>query len=74
MTESLRRLRFLFPGVPGVVGVVLTTFGVFFTAEGLGVSWPGDDAALLYVAALIVLVSQLRIATLARWHDEVATA
>jgi len=57
-----------------VVGVVLTTFGVFFTAEGLGVSWPGDDAALLYVAALIVLVSQLRIATLARWHSEMATA
>ena len=23
------------------VGIVLTTFGVFFTAEGLGVEWPG---------------------------------
>jgi Ca2+/H+ antiporter, TMEM165/GDT1 family len=57
-----------------VVGVVLTTFGVFFTAEGLGVSWPGDDAALLYVAALIVLVSQLRIVTLARGHEELAAA
>jgi len=54
-----------------LVGVVLTAFGVFFTAEGLGVSWPGDDAALLYVAALIVLVSQARIATLARGHSEV---
>jgi|tagenome__1003787_1003787.scaffolds.fasta_scaffold20514946_3 uncharacterized membrane protein len=54
-----------------VVGVVLTAFGVFFTAEGLGVSWPGDDAALLYVAALIVLVSQARIVTLARWGDRV---
>ena len=49
-----------------VVGVVLTSFGVFFTAEGLGVEWPGSDAALLYVAAALVVVSQMRIAVLAR--------
>jgi Ca2+/H+ antiporter, TMEM165/GDT1 family len=49
-----------------VVGVVLTSFGVFFTAEGLGVEWPGSDAALLYIAAALVLVSQARIAMLAR--------
>jgi uncharacterized membrane protein len=54
-----------------VVGVVLTSFGVFFTAEGLGVEWPGSDAALLYVAAALVLVSQLRIAVLARPRAEV---
>jgi uncharacterized membrane protein len=48
------------------VGVVLTTFGVFFTAEGLGVAWPLSDAALLYVAAGLVLVSQIRIVSLAR--------
>jgi uncharacterized membrane protein len=53
-----------------MVGVVLTTFGVFFTAEGLGVGWPGSDAALLYVAAALVLVSQARIASLARWRDD----
>ena len=49
-----------------LVGIVLTAFGVFFTAEGLGVSWPGADAALLYIAAVLVLASQARIATLAR--------
>jgi uncharacterized membrane protein len=54
-----------------VVGVVLTSFGVFFTAEGLGVEWPGSDAALLYVAGALVLVSQLRIAALARPPAEV---
>jgi uncharacterized membrane protein len=52
-----------------VVGVVLTAFGVFFTAEGLGVTWPGADAALLYIAALLVLVSQARIVSLARWQE-----
>jgi uncharacterized membrane protein len=48
------------------VGVVLSAFGVFFLAEGLGVEWPGSDAALLYLAAALVAVSQLQIATLAR--------
>src|SRR5205823_7076295 len=32
------------------VGIVLTTFGVFFAAEGVGVHWPLSDAALLYLA------------------------
>jgi uncharacterized membrane protein len=48
------------------VGVVLTTFGVFFAAEGLGVHWPGGDAALLYIAAAVLGFSQLQIASLAR--------
>ncbi len=29
-----------------VVGVMLTSFGMFWGAEGAGVSWPGNDAAL----------------------------
>jgi uncharacterized membrane protein len=53
------------------VGVVLTAFGVFFTAEGLGVEWPGADAALLYIAAALVLISRLQIAALARTPAEV---
>jgi uncharacterized membrane protein len=48
------------------VGVVLTTFGVFFAAEGFGVAWPLSDAALLYVAAAVLGFSQLLIASLAR--------
>jgi uncharacterized membrane protein len=52
-----------------MVGIVLTAFGVFFTAEGLGVAWPGADAALLYIAAALVLASQARIATLARLRE-----
>ena len=34
------------------VGVMLTSFGMFWAGEGVGIDWPGADAAL---AALIVL-------------------
>jgi uncharacterized membrane protein len=39
------------------VGVMLTTFGIFWGAEGAGVSWPGDDAALPVVLAFVALFS-----------------
>ena len=36
------------------VGVMLSAFGVFWTGEGLGVDWPGQDLALLLFAALFL--------------------
>jgi Ca2+/H+ antiporter, TMEM165/GDT1 family len=48
------------------VGVLLTSFGVFFLGEGLGVDWPGGDAALLYVAATLLLASQVNVHRLAQ--------
>jgi uncharacterized membrane protein len=39
------------------VGVMLTTFGIFWGAEGAGVEWPGGDAALLGVLGFVLLVS-----------------
>ena len=48
------------------VGVVLSSFGVFFLGEGLGTDWPGGDVALLYVAATLLAVSQAAVAMLAR--------
>ncbi len=36
------------------VGVMLSAFGVFWTGEGLGVAWPGQDVALLLFAALFL--------------------
>src|SRR6266702_3612587 len=39
------------------VGVMLTSFGVFWGAEGAGVSWPGNDAALLAVVPAVILVA-----------------
>jgi uncharacterized membrane protein len=48
------------------VGAVLSSFGVFFLGEGLGVHWPGGDVALLYVLGALVAVSQAQVAALAR--------
>ena len=36
------------------VGVMLASFGVFWTGEGLGIAWPGQDLALLFFAALFL--------------------
>ncbi len=39
------------------VGVMLTTFGIFWSVEGAGAHWPGGDAAVLYVLAFVILMS-----------------
>jgi uncharacterized membrane protein len=38
------------------VGVMLTSFGTFWGAEGAGVRWPGNDAALLVVIPVVAVV------------------
>src|SRR6202020_3642116 len=38
------------------VGIMLTSFGTFWGAEGAGVHWPGNDAALLVLIPVFVLV------------------
>jgi uncharacterized membrane protein len=48
-----------------VVGVMLSSFGVFWTGEGLGIAWPGADFALLGFA-LLFLAAGLAAAALAR--------
>jgi uncharacterized membrane protein len=45
-----------------VVGVLLTTFGSFWALEGLGVSWPGQDAAILGLLGLYALTALANIA------------
>ena len=48
-----------------VVGLVLTAFGTFFAAEGLGVEWPLGDGALVLVLAAWLAVSQALVRSLA---------
>lgn len=48
------------------VGLVLSSFGIVFLAEGAGANWPGGDLALLYCAAALALATQLQAHTLAR--------
>jgi Ca2+/H+ antiporter, TMEM165/GDT1 family len=38
------------------VGVMLSAFGVFWTGEGLGVSWPGADLAIIVFIGLFLAV------------------
>jgi uncharacterized membrane protein len=44
------------------VGVMLSSFGIFWTGEGLGVPWPGEDFAILVIAALFLVVALTAVA------------
>ena len=39
-----------------LVGVMLTSFGVFWVGEGAGVHWPGDDLAIPVLVGFFVVV------------------
>jgi uncharacterized membrane protein len=39
-----------------VVGIMLTSFGVFWGGEGAGAHWPGSDAALLVIIPAVALL------------------
>jgi uncharacterized membrane protein len=45
------------------VGVMLSSFGMFWGAEGAGASWPGAEAALLVIVPAVLLVA----IAMARW-------
>jgi uncharacterized membrane protein len=48
------------------VGVMLTTFGTFWAAEGAGAHWPGDNASLPVVLAFVVALSFMSVGLLKR--------
>jgi uncharacterized membrane protein len=43
------------------VGLLLTTFGTFWAAEGAGAAWPVEDASLLLLLAFYAVVSLLAV-------------
>jgi Ca2+/H+ antiporter, TMEM165/GDT1 family len=40
-----------------VVGVMLSSFGIFWTGEGIGISWWHEDVFILIIAALLLFAS-----------------
>jgi uncharacterized membrane protein len=56
------------------VGVMLTTFGIFWATEGAGANWPGGDAAILAILAFVIALSAGLVAFLRRLSPEAVTA
>ncbi len=52
--------------VPWGVGVLLSAFGLYFAGVGLGVHWPGNAAAILYLILALSATSQIQAHWLAR--------
>ncbi|MGC9221690.1 MAG: COG4280 domain-containing protein [Solirubrobacteraceae bacterium] len=50
-----------------VVGVMLTSFGLFWSVEGAGGHWPGSETALLAVVPSMALFALGTVAVLRRW-------
>jgi uncharacterized membrane protein len=48
------------------VGVMLTAFGIFWSAEGAGIAWPGADASLLGLIAFVVVLAFVLVGLLRR--------
>ena len=49
-----------------IVGIMLVTFGTFWSGEGIGVVWPLEDLFLLVLAAVYILLSVLAVLWLRR--------
>ena len=49
-----------------IVGIMLTSFGVYWGAEGAGSQWPGGDSALLVVVPCVALAALALTALLRR--------
>jgi uncharacterized membrane protein len=55
------------------VGVMLTTFGIFWGAEGAGADWPGGDASIPGLIAFTLMGSAALVAALRRRHARLVT-
>jgi uncharacterized membrane protein len=54
------------------VGTMLATFGMFWGSEGVGVSWPGNDAAIVGILAFVIAISFGLVALLRQQHARLA--
>jgi len=51
------------------VGVMLTSFGMFWGAEGCGAHWPGSDASLLAIVPATLVAGLMLVAILRRARE-----
>ncbi len=51
-----------------IVGTMLGSFGTFWAAEGIGVSWPGSDLSIIGLVALYVAMATAFTMLLRRGH------
>jgi uncharacterized membrane protein len=49
-------------GMKFAVGVMLTSFGIFWGAEGAGADWPGGDASLVPLVAVVLVAALAMVA------------
>jgi uncharacterized membrane protein len=49
------------------VGVMLSSFGMFWGAEGAGADWPGGEGALLVIVPCLLLIAVVIVRWLVRW-------
>ena len=54
------------------VGILLITYGTFWTGEGLRVRWPGGDTMLLGLIGIYAVVSWLGVTLLRRTRASVS--
>jgi uncharacterized membrane protein len=54
-----------------IVGILLTSFGMFWSAEGAGVAWPGGEGAIPVLIALTAATAVLLTGRLRRQHGQV---
>src|SRR5262249_16444498 len=50
------------------VGVLLTTFGTFWAADGLGVDWPGDELSLVWLGAFYLAAALVLVRVVSYWR------
>ena len=51
-----------------VVGIMLTSFGVFWGAEGAGALWPGADVSLLVLVPSVAVFALALVAVMRAWR------
>ena len=57
-----------------VVGLMLSSFGIFWSVEGVGAAWPGGDLSIFGVLAFLTLAALAMVTVLRRTHERLVAA